>query len=873
MKTTPPRFFLHFFRWFCHPDLKKYVEGDLMEFYEERRRVSGKRRADWNFAFDVLLLFRPGIIRPKSTLSLQTTMAMLRNYLIITFRNMKRHKGYATLNIAGFALGIAACILILLFVSYEKSFDNFQTKNIYKLDEVQDFPGMEAAQKVGLSMFPMGPTITEEFPEITNFTRVWGTGQVKFEYGEKDIYYDQMLIADTSFFSIFDFPLIAGDRKTALLNPKSIVLTQSAAAKFFGSEDPLGKTIGNYEDDTLLFKVTGILKDIPQNSQFQMDGIVSANTFIQPNWSNNWGGNWLYTYLELARGTNPALLEKKFPDYLKRHMNGDNYKYYTLFLQPLKEVHAGSSDIGLDQFNYQKFDAKYTNMFLAIALVILLIASINFMNLSTARSAERGKEVGIRKSIGSQRWQLSGQFIFESILLTLMATVLAIGLVYLALPFARSLTGRQLDFSLLNNGKMLLMLVGGGLGIGVLSGLYPAMVLSSYRPASVLKGQLKSGKGSLRFRNTLVIVQFSAAIFLMINTIFAVNQLHFMETRDPGFDRDQVVDVELQGHTDHQYETMKKELLANSMISAVTASQDILGSHLDQSGIQFKGDGPLRRLTSTRLIVDPDYLKLFGMKLAEGRNFSGNPANNGREYIINEELAKELLSDTPDKPISSLLGAQFGFDSLGTIVGIVNNFNFNSMHNRIETMFLFSQTDWGYSHMSVKINSAKAADAIALVKKVWEENCGDQPFSYQFLDDHFAEVYRGDAQVSQVVSVLTGLAFIISCLGLFGLSSHAAERRVKEVGIRKVMGASVQNIIGMLSRDFLKYVIVAALISLPLAWLVVKQWLSTYAFRINMDLCVFVATALAALMIALLTTIYQAIRAATQNPVNSLRSE
>lgn len=844
-----------------------------MELYEERFHVSGKWRADWNFAFDVILLFRPGIIRPNTGIQLQNTIAMFKNYLKITLRNMKRHKGYATLNIAGFALGIAACILILLFVSYEKSFDNFQTKNIYKLDEVQDFPGMEAAQKVGLSMFPMGPTITEEFPEILNFTRVWGTGQVKFERGEKDIYYNQLLIVDTAFFHIFDFPLVEGDRNTALLNPKSIVLTQSAATKFFGSEDPMGKIIANTEDDTLMFTVTGILKDIPQNSQFQMDGIISANTFMKPNWMDNWGGNWLYTYLELAKGTDPAALEKKFPDYLKRHMKGDSPKYYTLFLQPLKDVHAGSSDIGLDQFNYQKFDAKYTNLFLAIALVILLIASINFMNLSTARSAERGKEVGIRKSIGSHRWQLSSQFIFESVLLTLIATVLAVGLVYLALPVARSLTGRQLEFSLLTSGAILPIILGGALGIGILSGLYPAVILSSFRPASVLKGQSKSGKGSLRFRNTLVVVQFAAAIFLMINAIFAVNQLNYMETRDPGFDRDQVVDVVLEGHTDKQYQTMKKELLGNSLISGVTAAQDILGSHLDQSGVQFKGDGPMRRLTSTRLIVDPDYLKLFDMKLVEGRNFSTNPANNGREYIINEELAKELLSDSPDKPIASLLGAQFGFDSLGTIVGIAHNFNFNSMHNRIETMFLFNQTDWGFSHMSVKINGARASESLALIKKVWEENCGDQPFDYQFLDDHFNEVYSADSQVSKVVGILTGLAFVISCLGLFGLSSHAAERRIKEVGIRKVMGASVRNIIGMLSRDFLKYVLVAALISLPLAWFVVKQWLTTYAFRIDINIWVFFSTVVVALLIALLTTIYQAIRAATQNPVNSLRSE
>jgi putative ABC transport system permease protein len=334
-----------------------------------------------------------------------------------------------------------------------------------------------------------------------------------------------------------------------------------------------------------------------------------------------------------------------------------------------------------------------------------------------------------------------------------------------------------------------------------------------------------------------------------------------------------VVDISLNDDSSRQYEVLKQQLLNNSLIEGVTASQDILGSHLDQSGISFKGDGPRRELSATRLIVDPDYLGLYDIRLVEGKNFSKNPSANGREYIINETLARELLGDDPGKPMSSLLGSEFGFDTLGTIVGIARDFNFNSLHSRIETLFLFNQKDWGFNHLSVKIPAGKTKDAIAYINSVWDENCHDQPFDYQFLDDHFKEVYRTDAQVNRTVGLLTFLAFIISCLGLFGLASYSAERRVKEVGIRKVLGATVGNIVGMLSRDFLKFVLVAALIALPLAWWAVHLWLQQYAYRIPVNAGIFIAAVLAALFIAFVTTSYQAIRAASANPVNSLRTE
>lgn len=568
------------------------------------------------------------------------------------------------------------------------------------------------------------------------------------------------------------------------------------------------------------------------------------------------------------------MLEKRFPGYLKKHMTeGDGWKNYELFLLPLRDVHAGATDIGLDSFNYQQFDKSYTNIFFSIALVVLLIACINFMNLSTARSAERAREVGVRKSVGAFRWQLSIQFIGESVMLSFIAMFFAVILVYLFLPSVNQLSQRKLDFPVFSSWKLLLALVSGAVALGILAGLYPAAYLSSFKPIKVLKGSIQTGRNKSLLRNILVVGQFSCAIFLIIATIFAVRQLTYMKNRQTGFDREQVVTIPFNQGTAAKFDMLKKELLQNTLVTAVTASQDVLGSHLDQSGIEFKGDGPLRQLTSTRLIVDHDYLTLFKIPLVAGRNFSLEKPANGKEYIINESLARELLKDNTSAGMSSLLGKRFGFDSAGSIVGVAKDFNFNSLHHKIETMFMFSQTEWGFANMSVKINGNKTKEALAFVRSVWQKNCPEVPFEYQFLDEHFAELYRADAQISTIVGALAILAIIISCLGLFGLASYSAERRIKEVGIRKVLGASLQHIVLILSKDFLKYVLIAALIAWPLAWWAVHHWLQDYAYRIPISWWIFLSAGLVAMLIAMITISFQAIKAAIANPVKSLRTE
>ena len=538
---------------------------------------------------------------------------MFRNYLKIAWRNLWKNKVYSAINIVGLAIGLAACIVIMLFVFYEKSFDAVHTKNIYRLNEVQKFEGMVAPQNVALSMYPMGPTLVKDFPEIKTFVRSNYTEKIDFTYKDKTIFMPRVNRVDSTFFDIFDYKLIRGDRATVLDKPHSLVLTESSAKKIFDKEDPIGKNIVVYSRDTLSLLVTGIMEDVPQNSHLQFDGLMAFSTNARPaQMMQNWGGNWLTTYLVLAPNTDIAALEKKFPAYLKRYMGNENWKNYELFLQPLKEVHSASTDITHDYQNFRKFDKSYTKVFTIIALIVLLIACINFMNLSTAKSAERAREVGIRKSVGALRIQLVMQFIGESIILVLIALILAIGIVLLALPYVRNLSQRDLQLPVISDPGLMLLIIGSAIAVGIMAGLYPAGYLSSFQPVKVLKGAVQTGKYKSSFRNFLVVLQFSGAVFLIIATVLALKQLNFMMSKNPGFDREQVVTIPFVNGADRKYNVLKQELLKNTLISGVTACQQGLGNNLHQSGMLYRGRNQAERtLTSSRTIVDPDYLTVL----------------------------------------------------------------------------------------------------------------------------------------------------------------------------------------------------------------------------------------------------------------------
>ncbi len=801
---------------------------------------------------------------------------MFRNYFKIACRNLWRHKGFSAINILGLAIGIAACLIIMLFVNYEKSFDSMHSKNIVRLNEVQKFEGMVQPQNVALSMYPMGPTLKTEFPEVKNFTRVRHSQKVDMRYADKRIFIPQLLYVDSTFLQLFDFELLQGDRSKVLNDRNSIVLTEETAKKLFGNENPIGKSITKYSGDTITYAITGVIKDVPENSHLQFDCLSSFSTIAGPENMDNWGGNWLVTYLDLQKGTNISSLENKFPTYLKKYMTEDDgWKFYKLFLQPLTQVHNGSTDITHDYLNTQKFDKSYTYIFSIIALIILLIACINFMNLSTARSAERAREVGIRKTIGAERFQLAAQFLGESILVSILALVIAIAIVKLSLPAINNFSQRELQLPLTD--FPLLLLIGGcTLLVGLIAGLYPSAYLSSFKPVQVLKGSVQTSKSKISFLNVLVVGQFTIAIILIIGSVFAYQQLSFMKTANTGFNRDQVMIIPLNRNTTNTYDPLKQELLKSSGINSVTAAQQTLGNNLHQGGVVFHGEGAARELTTSHVVVDPDYLTLYKIPIIAGRNFASGIGDNGRAYIINETMAKELLKDNPKASYESLLGKQYGFngiDSAGFIAGVAKDFNFNSLHHKIETLSIFCQNDFGYSEAAVRINTANVKDAISNVEAVWKKINPGQPFEYQFLDDHFAELYRADQAVSKVVGILAGLAILISCLGLFGLSSYAAEKRVKEIGIRKVLGASIQGITAMLSKDFIRLVLVSNFIAWPIAWFTVNRWLQDFAYRIEVSWWVFALAAAIAVVIALATISFNAVRAALANPIKNLRTE
>jgi putative ABC transport system permease protein len=694
--------------------------------------------------------------------------------------------------------------------------------------------------------------------------------------GEKKVFLKNVFWADSSFFHIFDYKLLRGNPAEVLTKPNSVVLTEESAANLFGKEDPIGKQLTTHNRmDTLTFMVTGIMENVPENSHLQFNGLYSMSTLVNPadtaNFRAFWGSNWVVTYLELNDNSNAKNMETRFPAFLQKYMGTDVIKGYQLFLQPLAEVHKGSSEITHDYLNFRKFDESYTNIFFVIAVIVLVIGCVNFVNLSTARAARRAKEVGVRKSIGAHRIQLVFQFLGESILLSFIGMLIAVILVFIFLPSVSRLSEHPLSFSILAKPLLFLYLIGGTLLVGIVSGICPAVYLSSFRPVKVLKGIISSGRNKSFGRNVLVVGQFASATFLIISTIFVVKQLNYMRNKNAGFNKDQVLMI---SGAYKNYARLKEALEGNTLVKGMTGSSQRMGSNFHQTGFNYKSDeGPVRNLASSHVYVDNNFLSLYKIKIVAGRDFTKE--GNGAEYIVNESLAKELLKDKPGAPIASVVGHRFWNDSdtMSTIVGVAKDFNFNTLHNKIETLALVNYNNRGFHDVAVKIDGTRAKEAIEFIGTTYKRIIPNFPFEYQFLDEHLNQLYKADEKVSKVVSTLAGIAIIIACLGLLGLASYSAETRVKEIGIRKVMGASVSNIVRLLSRDFLKLVLIANIIAWPLAWLLLRKWLDNYAFRIDISLWVFALAGLVSLLIALIAVSSQTFKAAVANPVKNLRTE
>ncbi len=785
---------------------------------------------------------------------------MLKNYLKIAFRNIKRHKGYSFINIVGLAIGMACCILILLWVQDELSYDRFHENadDIYRV--LQDINFTDHSTTWAITQGPLGPSLKEDFPEIIDATRITDRG-FRLTYDDKS-YDERVGMADNSILKMFTFPLVKGDPATALSNPLSIVLTEGMAAKYFGDEDPIGKTIK--ADDQWDFQVTGIMKNIPRNSHLQFDFLIPFIFGRELNYTvDHWGNSSFRTYVQLPKGIPAQDVISKISGYLFEKPTIE--KDARLNLQPLTRIHLYSNY----EYDSAHGDITYVTLFSIIAFFILLIACVNFMNLATARSANRAKEVGMRKVSGAHKSDIIRQFYSESILLAFISLLLAMILVWLLLPVFNTLAAKELSLDISRNISILLGLLCIAMMTGIISGSYPAFFLSAFQPVMVLKGfRLSGSKGSL-FRKILVVFQFSLTILLIICTIGVYNQIDYMRNRKLGYDKEYMIYFRMRGDIREKFETVKNELLQNPNILGVTASSNVptYGYYFSNSLWHWEGQNPDEEILIRGVLIDLDYFKTFGMEIAEGRNFSKEfPTDATEAIMVNEEAVKVMGMESP---IGKRLSLQ---DRNLKIIGVVKNYHFRSLRQEIEPLVLLYYPSY-CRVLFARLKSDEIPQTIGYIEDVWKRFAPGLPFNYNFLDEALNRLYRSEQRIGTLFRYFSILAILISCLGLLGLASFMAEQRTKEIGIRKVLGATASNIVALLSKEFTKWVIVANVFAWPIAYFALNKWLQTYAYKTNVALWSFILSGALALFLALTTVSYQSIKAALANPADSLRYE
>jgi putative ABC transport system permease protein len=807
---------------------------------------------------------------------------MIRNYLKIAFRNLIKHKAYSAINITGLAIGIVCCMIILLYIGHELSYDKFHKNadQIYRIATKIEFEGR--IHEITQSPAPMAPALIQDFPEVLNAVRIYRVFWHRnfLRYKDKLFYEDCFFYADPSFFEIFTFPLIQGNSETALKEPNSLVLTEKAARKYFGEDNPLEKilTLNNKED----YKVTGVLKNIPQNSHFKFDFLASLSPeIVNASWS--WQANNYKTYILLRKGDSSQELEKKLPSFGEKYLAGEiesldpEYQkeikriqpVFTYYLQPLTGIHFHSHL--LDEFEANS-DITNIYIFSFLAFLILLIACVNFMNLSTARSTVRAKEVGLRKVIGARRSQLIKQFLGESLIVTTLAALISIVLLEVFLPYFNNIAGTQIKFAFIHNPSALFMIFGIVFCVGLISGSYPAFFISSFIPIKVLKGTLASGRKGLSFRNIFVVFQFAASIGMIFGFLIVCEQLNFIRNRKLGFNKDNMVVVSLPDRESRQkYEVLKNEFLKNPQVIHASASSYVPGGErISNNPFIPEGFRRDQALGCQTLKVDHDFIETYGIELAEGRDFSKNIALDRIEaFIVNEAFVRRLGWKTA---VGKGIDWDYSVDRKGMIVGVIKDFHFMSLHQKIEPIVLHIY-EKEFNYLSVLVRTQNISETITLLRSAWNNVRPNIPFEYYFLDDNFNNLYQSEQRLSRIFNYFSLFAIFVACLGLFGLASFHTERRTKEIGIRKVLGASVTNVTVMLSKEFTKWVLVANVIAWPVAYYAMNRWLQNFAYRINVNIWIFIFSALLVIGVALMTVSFQAVKAAIANPVEALKYE
>ena len=793
---------------------------------------------------------------------------MFENYFKIAFRNLWKHKVFSFINIMGLTVGMTACFLIFLYVRFELSYDNMHGKadRIYRL--VSDIKTPSDLIHASGPAWAVPPNTKHDFPEVEEFVRVSCNsflvrkGNIKFQE-------EKSVLADSAFFKVFDFPMVRGNRETALSAPLSLVLTESTAKKYFGKQDAMGQTL-LLTGDAIPAKVTAVIKDIPENSQIQADMIVSMST-LTGKWDTTldkqWGNYGSSAFLLLKPGADPKSLEKKFPAFLERR-NGDEMEklqmYPTLFLEPLRDVYLHSTRDGAKTANI-----KNVYIFSLIAIFILLIACINFINLTTARSTERAKEVGIRKVVGAIKNQLAKQFIGESVIVCVLAFIFTFFLAMLLIPPFNQLAGKTITTGVFDHPGYLALLFGAAVTIGLLAGFYPALVLSSFQPITVLKGKFSSGAKGIFLRKGLVILQFSISIVLITGTLIVYQQMNYMRNQNLGFDKEQMVVIESNG--DPAKEAFRQSLTTIPSVKSVALSSSVPGGGNPGAYSEVENQKGDMQIANLELyFVDFDYIPNYSMKMVAGRAFSRDfKTDTTQAMVLNESAVKLLGYASPGDAVGKRF-RQWGRE--GKIIGVMKDFHFRSLQQEIKPLSMRIEPN-GCHLISANITGNNVPATLAAIEEKWKTLIPNRPFNYFFLDEFFDRQYRSEQRFGNLFLNFAILAIFISCLGLLGLASYSTYQRTREIGIRKVMGASVSGIVHLLSKEFLALLFIAFVIASPIAWLVMHRWLEDFSYRIGIHWWIFMVSGMIAFLVANFTVSFQAIRAALVNPVISLRTE
>lgn len=792
---------------------------------------------------------------------------MIKNYLKIAWRNLWKNKVFSLINISGLTIGITVCMMIFLFIMNEFSVDSFHKngENIYRV--MRNFEANN--QSVPYLSGPYATALKTDFPqEIKEAVRVMPTnGLISFDntsFNEKKVY-----LADTGFFEMFSFPLLRGNPSTALKEPGSIVLSESTAKKYFGSIDnAMGKVV--QMDKQLQLKVTAISKDVPSNSHLDFDVVVPLSNYFEYDWFDVWVNNNNFTYVLLNDHVDEKQLEKKFPAFMQKYMGKEMERMgmlVSLSLTPLKDIYfepASAFD------NVKHGDKRIVYIFLSIAVLILLIACINFMNLSTIRAVERSKEVGLRKVLGALRNNLVAQFIGESFLLTIIACLLAVGLLQLLMPLYNQLLGHTLSISW-SSWPIYAFLLSIIIIVGFLAGSYPAFFLSAFQPIQALKGKLQLGKGGSFFRQALVVVQFTISVLLIIGTIIIMNQMNFVKSKDLGYNEEHIVVVPINnddiaiGST-----TFKNQLESKSNIASVSLMSGEPSGFFDMMSFEVEGQNDQVWKSRTEF-ADFEFVKTLGLKIIAGRDFSSQFPTDSTDAVLINRTASAQLGFSPEQAIGKWIKNVYRDSTRRRIVGVVEDFNFLSLKEKMDALVISPGRDRRVA--LIKLKAGNVSNSLASIKEVYSKVAPVYPFEYSFLDQKFDEVYKIDLRQQKILTIFSCLAIFIACLGLFGLTSFTATKRTKEIGVRKVLGSSVSDIVLLLSKDLLKPVVISMLIAIPLGYYLMHNWLENFAYRTALHWWIFLIAVVITIVIALITVSFKAIKAAVANPVNSLRSE